>query len=233
MKFQVHSDIHLEKYPNRRIKPKSPNLILAGDVGVPIFSSYKTFFRETSSEFDRIIYVLGNHEYERCWMGIDKNNFAILEQKFKERNLLIKDILSQFQNITILDNQMIQIEGKTIYGSTLWTNYYEKKMNKKNNTPITEVQRFLSLQNRLSYSGLNTYPEQIPDILITHYVSNRRVLKKPWSIGLGPTSILPSHLLSIFGHIHYPIDDVYEGQRIICNPWDEESTLKEKVVYLD
>ena len=225
MKFQVYSDIHLEKYPHRRIKPISPNLILAGDIGVPIFSSYSNFFRETSRNFDKIIYVLGNHEYERCWMGIDKNNFELLENKFKQRNQLIKDILSQFNNIILLDNQIIKLQGKTIYGSTLWTNYHDRK----SSTPLLETQKFLSLQNKMALQKFPTHP---PDLLITHYVSNRKVLQKPWSIGLGPKDILNSRL-SIFGHIHYPLDETSGQQKIVCNPWGEQATLREKEVWLD
>jgi predicted phosphodiesterase len=225
MKFQIHSDIHLEKYPNRRIKTYCPNLILAGDIGVPIFSSYKRFFQETSKNFDRIFYVLGNHEYERCWMGIDKNNLQLMQQKFQERKNLIIDILSEFKNINLLDNKTLTVEKKTIHGTTLWTNFHQRK----SQTPLTGPQLFLSGQHLLA---VETYPVFTPNILITHYVSNKYALNKPWSIGLGPKEIFHSEI-SIFGHIHYPIFTTYEGQKIICNPWGESAENDPQFVNLD
>ena len=51
LRFQIHSDIHLEKYPHRRVPACEPNLILAGDIGVPLFPSYDMFFKDVSRKF--------------------------------------------------------------------------------------------------------------------------------------------------------------------------------------
>lgn len=221
LRFQVHSDIHLERYPHRRLNSICSRLILAGDIGVPLFTSYREFFRDTSRQFDSILYVLGNHEYERSWMGIDKTNDKILEQKFVERNELIKEIISEFKNITLLDNDWIDIEDRKIFGGTLWTNYYQRRSDKKLST--TEM-----LITQKHFEALPKIQKWHPDLLITHFVSNRTVLKKPWKIGLGPSSIIQSKR-AIFGHIHYPI---YQ-KNIICNPWGEEILPTEVCIDLD
>ena len=119
----------------------------------------------------------------------------------------------------------MSIHNKTIYGTTLWTNYNHRKSNK----PLTGPEQFISLQHKLS---IKSYPKDNPDVLITHFVSNRKVLQKPWSIGLGPKEILPSSI-SIFGHIHYPIYGIYENQKVVCNPWGEDPESKVEIVYLD
>jgi hypothetical protein len=220
-RFQVHSDIHIEKYPTRRLRPISSQLILAGDIGVPVFTSYREFFRDTSRQFDSILYVLGNHEYERSWMGIDKTNYALLDKKFIERNQLIKEILSEFKNITLLDNDWIVIDGKKIFGGTLWTNYHQRKSNRELST----------IEMLITQKHFDTIPKIQncnPHLLITHFVSNRSVLKKSWSIGLGPSSIIPSSK-AIFGHIHYPI----VSNNVFCNPWGEEKSTKEITIELD
>ena len=219
--FQVHSDIHLEKYPHRRIRPKCSRLILAGDIGVPLFSSYREFFRYTSRQFDSIVYVLGNHEYERIWMGMDKTNEILLQEKFMERNDLIKQILSEFKNIILLDKEWIEIEGRKIFGGTLWTNYHQRKSNRK----LSNVEMFLTQKH---FETLPKIQESYPDLLITHFVSNRSVLQKSWSIGLGPSSIIPASK-AIFGHIHYPIVE----PNVICNPWGEEVIPREVCIQLD
>ena len=221
LRFQVHSDIHLERYPHRRLNPICPRLILAGDIGVPLFTSYREFFRDTSRRFDCILYVLGNHEYERAWMGIDKTDDKILEQKFVERNELIKEIISEFKNITLLDNDWIDIEDRKIFGGTLWTNYYQRRSDKK----LSTVEMLITQKH---FESLPKIQKWHPDLLITHFVSNRTVLKKRWSIGLGPSSIIQSKK-AIFGHIHYSI---YQ-KNIICNPWGEEVLSTEVCMDLD
>jgi predicted phosphodiesterase len=221
LRFQVHSDIHLERYPHRRLNPISSQLILAGDIGVPLFSSYREFFRDTSRHFDSILYVLGNHEYERCWMGIDRTNYNLLDQKFIERNQLIKEILSEFKNVILLDNDSIIIDQKKIFGCTLWTNYHQRKSDRKLSTIETLI-------TQKHFETLPKIQEYQPDLLITHFVSNRSVLKKSWNIGLGPSSIIPV-ASRVFGHIHYPI---YQ-KNIICNPWGEEILPKEVCIDLD
>lgn len=220
--FQVHSDIHLERYPSRRLNPISSRLILAGDIGVPIFPSYREFFRDTSRKFDSIIYVLGNHEYERTWIGVDKTNYDLLENKFTERNLFIKDILSEFKNITLLDDQSIVIDDQIkIFGGTLWTNYHQRRSNKS----LSTIEMFITQKH---FEVLPKIQECQPDLLITHFVSNRSVLKKPWSIGLGPSTVIQVKK-TIFGHIHYPI----HTSNVICNPWGEEQETKEISINLD
>lgn len=221
LRFQIHSDIHLEKYPHRRLNPISPRLILAGDIGVPLFASYKEFFRDTSRQFDSMIYVLGNHEYERSWIGIDRTNYELLDQKFIERNRLIKEILSEFKNITILDNDWMTIDGKKIFGGTLWTNYHQRKSDRN----LSTVERLITQKH---FETLPKIQEFHPDLLITHFVSNRCFLHKPWKIGLGPNTVI-SAKKAVFGHIHYPI---YERD-VVCNPWGEEILSTEVCIDLD
>lgn len=231
LRFQIHSDIHLEKYPKRRVPACEPNLILAGDIGVPIFNSYEPFFRDVSRKFDKVIYVLGNHEYERIWMGIDRRDKELLEQKFKERTNLVKEILSNYKNIYLLDNQGIVLEKKKIFGTTLWTNYWDKQI-RKDHQKISDSQIFLSEKNKESVIKL--LDSKYNDLLITHFVCNRNVLKKPWTIGLGPresySSLAPQ---IIFGHIHYSIYQKDDKNLTLCNPWGEEEICKMMAVQLD
>jgi hypothetical protein len=207
-RVQIHSDIHLEKYPHRRILPKTSTLILAGDIGVPLFASYKSFFSDTSRSFDRIYYVLGNHEYERAWMHIDKTNYHELHTKFRERNLMIKDLLSTFSNITILDNQYTRIDGLLVFGGTLWSNFIASKK------PIPTTKQYLSDRHAECLQKIISHP----DLLITHYVSCASALSKPWSIGIGPKYTIPASRY-IFGHIHYPISK----SNVRVNPWGDRS----------
>ncbi len=220
MRFQIHSDIHLEKYPHRRIQSKSSHLILAGDIGVPLFDSYHRFILDVSRNFDQIIYVAGNHEYERCWMGVDKNNELLLETKFTERKNLITEILHSFSNIKFLDNQSMKMGTMTLYGTTLWCDYSNKS--KKLST-----QDFITKQHHIAIQHLN---QSSPDVFVSHYVSNRLALDKPWNMGLGINEPL-TFKKQVFGHIHYSIHKKMNPIEVICNPWGSE--IEEKYVFLD
>lgn len=221
-KIQIHSDIHLEKYPHRRLRSIASTLILAGDIGVPLFPSYRNFFRDTSRQFDQIVYVLGNHEYERTWMGLDRNNYHLLQDKFNQRTVLIQEIISEFKNIHLLHNELIVLHNKKIFGSTLWTNYHQRK----SNNPLSVTEQFLTQQH---FIALPRIQQCRPDILITHYVSNRSVLTKPWNIGLGPSNCIPAPV-AIFGHIHYSISN---NNNIFCNPWGENKEANDIVFELE
>ena len=214
MRFQLHSDIHLEKYPHRRIPAHCSTLVLAGDVGVPIYASYIKFFKETSRNFDQIIYILGNHEYEKCWIGIDKNDMSKLDQRFVERNRYIKTILGPLPNVKILDDQYFAHQDFLIFGGTLWSDF-------KKSSPLTRV--YLTQKHKECVDKI-THP---PDLLITHYVNHKPSLWKPWSAGLGPSHIIPAKNY-VFGHIHYSII----GERVNTNPWGEKTECEIRVLDL-
>ena len=62
--LQYSSDLHLEKGFRRIIVPKKPNLVLAGDIGYPGDKNYKDLLLETSTSFDKVFVISGNHEYD-------------------------------------------------------------------------------------------------------------------------------------------------------------------------
>ena len=123
MKFQLISDIHLETYtqlPKIKdiIKPKAPNLILAGDICFAKHHLFTPFFQKLSPLFKRIIYVLGNHEYY-CYNDYHINSISAME-------MLIQKKLLPFKNIHVLQKSFIEIDDVVILGCTLWS-YLSKK----------------------------------------------------------------------------------------------------------
>ena len=67
MRFQVMTDLHLEvgqQYSKFNIPPCAPYLILAGDIGRLLdYDSLAQFLASQCSGFERVLYVLGNHEF--------------------------------------------------------------------------------------------------------------------------------------------------------------------------
>ena len=65
------------------------------------------FFRTVSQNFPHTIYVVGNHEH---YGSIFANTIPTL-----------REALSEFENIHLLDKDAIVIDGTTFIGATLWT----------------------------------------------------------------------------------------------------------------
>lgn len=113
MKVTIYSDLHLE------FGPFSPHegevLILAGDIccvddiyqtdDKSVGMRYKRFFKECADNYDKVYYVMGNHEHYNY--DIDRSV-----------NTLGECIDSR---IHILDEHSHEYNGITFIGTTLWT----------------------------------------------------------------------------------------------------------------
>lgn len=121
--IQVFSDLHLEFYKNfAKIQPLAPYLFLAGDIGT-IDSIYdikvENFLSYCSKNWEKIFYVLGNHEFYQTSVQIKK------KKTFQELKEIYKNICNKFPNVILLDDTFCEIvPGLNVYGTTLWTGNY-------------------------------------------------------------------------------------------------------------
>ena len=115
MKIALASDLHLEFGPIELDNTEGADvLVLAGDIctakhlnGVSQYDQrYRTFFQQCCERFPKVIYVLGNHES----YAYDIQHTA----SHLKRELV-------FDNLHILDNETVDIDGVTFIGTTLWT----------------------------------------------------------------------------------------------------------------
>ena len=122
--IQVYSDIHIElwnKIPELPVKAKY--LFLAGDICNQIHPLFYPFFDYCSSNWEKVFYISGNHEYY-----VKKKNFNELCFEYKYR------LNEKYKNIYYLDNGFVKLDEETnVYGSTFWTvppfvSTYEAKM---------------------------------------------------------------------------------------------------------
>lgn len=115
MKLGVLSDLHLEGSNMDLDNPDWDCLIIPGDLSADLdLVSY--FFAYKAPQIP-IIYVMGNHEYEgRSLNGTKK---------------LMKEIVSEFPHIHLLDNESVVIDGVKFIGSTLWSNFELDGMEQK------------------------------------------------------------------------------------------------------
>jgi len=131
MKIALASDIHLEFGDiNLKNEENAEVLILSGDIcTAKVFKkggyARKTvldFFSRVSFQFPHVVYVMGNHEHY---------DFDIAKT---ER--VLKDQLTVWPNIHLLEKETWEHNGVTFVGSTMWTN-----MNKEDSLTMWHVGR--------------------------------------------------------------------------------------------
>lgn len=106
------SDLHLEASNFQlEINPQWDYLVIAGDLSAER-DLIESFFYNLSLKNIKnipIIYVLGNHEHELH--DIDETPHQI------------KEMLKDYDNIHVLNNESIVLDGVKFIGTTLWTNF--------------------------------------------------------------------------------------------------------------
>lgn len=108
MIIRLFSDLHMD-FAKYKITPL-PNdsesvLILAGDLGEG--GSPRAFVEREAPNFKHVIYVLGNHEFYR--------------REYHEVIQYWKDIEAQIDNLHVLHNETLELDGARFLGTTLWT----------------------------------------------------------------------------------------------------------------
>ena len=127
IKFGYASDLHLEflDYPNFSDDPGGDVLLLAGDILTAwAIASHRTdqqvrkltkfltqkFKPDLLDKYKKVFMVMGNHEHYNSIFGNTKNN---LEDSFNNLGL----------PITILDNDVLDLNGVHLIGATLWSDF--------------------------------------------------------------------------------------------------------------
>jgi Icc-related predicted phosphoesterase len=117
MRIRVLSDMHLEHCVACQVYPVGEGdvLILAGDILCAkhlktdgyIHAVYSRFLEDCSRNYEKVLYVLGNHEYYQY-------NYEGAKRKIKEN---LPD------NFCLLDDDTVSIGDWDFVGFTLWTDF--------------------------------------------------------------------------------------------------------------
>lgn len=235
--LDVLSDIHLEMpQPDFKFRASDANvLVLAGDICVadyltrsqysPYFSGaerVRNFFYQAMLRYDRILYVLGNHEH---YDGRLDKSIPILRKAFPL--------------VEILDNEETNINGVSIYGGTMWTNlsnpvHAEVARASLNDYKYITSPKFRKLspgdtmrEHMFFMEGLKSLGYD-PDIVISHHAPSFQSLNPMYENDTMLNHAYGSHLdndiayskikLWIHGHTHYGVDYDIAGTRVFSNP---------------
>lgn len=242
LSIQIFSDIHIElwsKLPEIPIRAKY--LFLAGDICCFDHPLFFPFLDYCSTNWKKIFYVLGNHEYYN-----KKRNYNELNFEYKYR------IKERYRNLYCLDNDFVSLdeENVNIYGSTFWTippflstneakiyindynymSYFNKNSSQVKNLDITFVKELADE----SFLNLQKYLKETTNkktIIMTHFpphrigTSNPKYLEQKKTTNLyfsWPNDTLEKFnlenvLVWISGHTHWSYDFYENNVRLISN----------------
>lgn len=117
-KIAFTSDIHLEFGDIELVnKHNADILVLAGDISTPhkwrddgyVYGTQSEFFKRVAGEFGHVVYVPGNHEHYHGDVNETEN--------------ILKNELSQYDNVTFGTHVEYTWGDLAIIGNTLWTDF--------------------------------------------------------------------------------------------------------------
>ena len=228
MKIHVLSDLHIEFADFRIPETDADVIVLAGDIGVGLGGLYWVHAQRRDKP---IIYVLGNHEFYN-------HDIKLTE--------VIKDMAAD--NIYVLNNDQVIIDGVRFLGCTLWTDFellkgadaWFVRRNARENmsdfylitdgenkfTPETSIA--LHNESREWLDIMMAEKEGFEKtVVVTHHCPSEKSCH-PRFAGSLLNPAFASNLewmmgddrvdLWIHGHTHNAYDYNINGTRLICNP---------------
>jgi len=225
MKIKVISDLHLEfDKPEEQFDPGTGDiLVLAGDICVASHYDwqYHDFFKKCVAGYNKVFYVLGNHEH--------------YDGDFNETLNILRERLPI--GITIMNNRSEFIDGVHFIGATMWTN-----MDNFSGLTIENARQCMS-----DYHVIDNFS---PEKAIEEHCISREWFERCLPTLRGPVFIMTHHAPSTksvqgrykelqgayasnmesfiakypeikwwaHGHIHHNNDYMVEQCRVISNP---------------
>ena len=223
MQINFISDLHLEFGP-LEIEPEAGDvLVLAGDIDI---KGRVDWINDIAGRFNHVIYVLGNHEFY---------NGAMDSIYRKTREGLV-------DNVHLLENESITIDGVTFHGATLWSDFL-------NGNPMSYLQCDQAMNDyRLirAGDGKHRFKPQIAhslhniskvflqenvkegDIVVTHMAPSLLSIHEKYKNDMNINGSYASDLSELIldtkpelwfhGHVHTSFDYTVGNTRILCNP---------------
>ncbi len=227
MKIHVLSDLHIEFGDFTVPETDADVFVFAGDIGVGIDGLKWIESQEINKP---IIYVLGNHEFYN-------HDISIIHE--------IKEAAPE--NIHVLNDDAVEIEGIRFLGCTLWTDFllfglteqYFAVHNAKKNMADFEViknegRRFspddsirLHEKSRDWLEGMLSIPFIGKTVVVTHHLPSfksvhsrfkKNILSPAFASDLDELMNEERVALWIHGHTHDAHDYQLNGVRVVCNP---------------
>lgn len=167
VKYQLASDLHIEYLDNPKasdfIKKNADILVLAGDIGSLYKLDQLERFLKELSDFEKILYIPGNHEF-----------YMVRDIKPKPFNHLLRDLFDlekRISNLIVMNCNSVVINDIEFLGCTLWSNL---------------GQNFFPKYRVRIYGFTNIVYQQ-------QYDKNLQWLKKTLSASVNPNRVVITH----------------------------------------
>nr|WP_276901001.1 metallophosphoesterase [Pedobacter kyonggii] len=229
MKIQVISDLHQEFGVSELTFKNADLVILAGDINLG--TKGIEWIKENIPD-KPVIYVLGNHEY---YKGTYPNTL----------NKIIE--ASRGSNVSVLENDSMELEGIRFHGATLWTDFSlfgnpieygiicQSKMNDyrmiRRDTTYSKLRTIDTYKiHQISKKWLQKSLEEskrYKNVIITHHAPSIRSVPEEYRadpVASAYASDLEDVIIKykpacwIHGHVHTPVRYNVDETEVICNP---------------
>lgn len=233
--IQYVSDIHLEHIHNSKhhliveeIIDNHPHhqgsnyLVVAGDLTPNVHVAEK-FFQALNGHYTHIFYIPGNHEFYTKF--------------YSHTQIMARLHALNNQQLTVLQNQMVELPEINILGTTMWTPVLDAEFQEMNDSKMilrgfrqpvsshmvkswymsaynfldTYLPLMRSIDTRFSYKRVKPY------IVITHHVP-REIQDGHSAYFTACPELLQRANVWIHGHDHQAEDVYINGCRVLSNP---------------
>lgn len=187
------------------------------------------------AKYKHVIFVPGNHEFYGSNIGAVRQKLA----KLLARLAKSEDNLGQLH---VLDNGVVEIEGRRFVGSTLWVRWQpgiELKHGALNDfNMIGRAWERLYEENRLAIAFLEETVQE-GDIVITHHLPSQKSVHPKYEgspincffvCDIEELIKQRNPKVWIHGHTHESCDYVVNTTQVICNPFGYAG-LEENVLF--
>jgi predicted phosphodiesterase len=226
LNIQLASDLHLELHRDggasfiQSMDPEGVDvLILAGDItSLRFFTQTQELLKSIAAKYPKVLYVPGNHE---LWRQTPAEALRVLYAASEG-----------ISNLSILNNQVISIDGRRFLGGTMWfpqwSPLYDYAATQMNDfTQIVDFYPWVVQENAKFKSFLQNNLKE-GDIVVTHYLPSKRSVSPRYQ-GSPTNSFFMCEMdqiildrspaLWVHGHTHDSCDYQFSKTRIVCNPF--------------
>jgi predicted phosphodiesterase len=227
MKIQIVSDLHLEfNGPGELfdLPVTGDVLVLAGDIGVACKPSYLYLLEEWADRYAAVVYVAGNHEYY-------KSDVNKVDTQLYNWGLTVP-------NMYVAQNDLINVDGVTFIGSTLWTDLSNPLAAMHANSAMNDFRLIKKLTRKfkaedatdLHITSVNYITDALnkiegPKVVVTHHAPTFRSIHPQYAGDLlndayatDLEDLVARADLWVHGHMHHSIDEKIGDCRVLCNP---------------
>lgn len=231
MKFQLISDLHLERYESvvatdfLDIDTKADCLILAGDItSYPRFDVYLSLLEQVVPHYEHIVVICGNHEF--------------YHSSVEKTKLKLNELVAKFDNVHFLDDSVLEFPQHKIalLGSTLWSWIADKHFFEAR-TGITDyklIEKFTPVASRALHRKHVAWLEaEIQSrqgwkvIVVTHHLPSLKLIDPKYkgnslncAFATDVEDLMKPDIVRFWlsGHTHSSFDEMINGVRNLVNP---------------